>query len=96
MEARSVESWQRQLSGCSVVIGFVLGWWDVADGAEHPTGVEPVDPLERGELDVSMLRQGPRGRMSSVLYSPMMVMWSGWGERPLTPIVTVWLVAPVR
>jgi len=34
------------------VVGFVFGGWDVSDGAEEATVVEPVDPFEGGELDV--------------------------------------------
>lgn len=31
---------------------FELGGWDVAEGAVEAFGVEPVDPAERGQLEV--------------------------------------------
>lgn len=34
----------------------MLGGWDVAEGAEQPLVVEPVDPHERGVLDVGQAR----------------------------------------
>ena len=36
----------------TVVVGFVFGGWDVPDGFEDATVVEPVDVFEGGELDV--------------------------------------------
>lgn len=30
-----------------IISGFRLGRWNVADGAEQPTNVEPVHPFER-------------------------------------------------
>jgi len=36
----------------SVECGFELGRWDIADGLQEPTVVEPVDPLQGGVLDV--------------------------------------------
>jgi hypothetical protein len=36
----------------SVECGLELGWWDIADGLQEPTMVEPVDPLQGGVLDV--------------------------------------------
>jgi hypothetical protein len=35
----------------SVVAVLVLRWWNVPDGLEEAAVVEPVDPLERRELD---------------------------------------------
>lgn len=34
------------------MIGLLLGGWDHPDGFEQAAVVEPVDPLEHGELDV--------------------------------------------
>jgi hypothetical protein len=53
--------------------GLELGRRDVADGLKEPAVVEPVDPLQGGVLDVVETLPGPRRRISSVLYSPMMV-----------------------
>ena len=36
----------------TVVVGFSFGGWDVPDGFEDATVVEPVDVFEGGELDV--------------------------------------------
>jgi len=36
----------------TVVVGFVLDWWEVVDAAVEPHFVEPVDPAEGGELEV--------------------------------------------
>jgi len=36
----------------TVVVSFVFGWWDVSDGLQDPVVVEPVDPFQRGVLDV--------------------------------------------
>src|SRR3974390_2748764 len=33
-------------------LGFVFGWWDVADGRVQPCGVPPVNPGQGGQLDV--------------------------------------------
>ena len=43
-----------------IVHRFELRRWDVPDGLEKPTMVEPVDPLERGELDVVEAPPRPR------------------------------------
>jgi hypothetical protein len=42
----------------SVVGGFRLGGWDVADGLEQTPVVEPIDPFKRGEL--YRLERAPR------------------------------------
>jgi hypothetical protein len=48
--------------------------------------VEPVDPLQGGLLDLIKTFQGPRRRISSVLYSPMIVSASAWSnESPREP-----------
>ena len=39
-------------TGLTVVVGFFLGWWDVADGFEDAAVVEPVDPFQGGVFDV--------------------------------------------
>ena len=31
------------------MVGFFLGWWDVADGFEDASVVEPVDPFQNTE-----------------------------------------------
>jgi hypothetical protein len=36
----------------SLVCGFELGWWDIANGLQEPAVVEPVDPLQGGVLDL--------------------------------------------
>lgn len=36
---------------CSVVGGFVLHRWDVANRGVEPAGVVPVDPRQRGEFE---------------------------------------------
>ena len=38
--------------GLTILTGFVLGGWHVADGAAEPTVIEPVDPLEGGQFEV--------------------------------------------
>src|SRR5437763_17168184 len=53
--------WRRRRSSCdgpfSIVAGFVLGGWDVADGFQQPAMIEPVRPIERGEFDgLKMMR----------------------------------------
>ena len=35
-----------------VMVGFVLRGWHVAEGAEEAAVVVPVDPLQRGKLQV--------------------------------------------
>jgi hypothetical protein len=57
----------------SLVCGLELGWGDIADGLQEPAVVEPVDPLQGGVLEVVDALPGPRRRISSVLYSPMIV-----------------------
>jgi hypothetical protein len=42
----------------TVVGGFVLGGWDVAEGSVEAGGVEPVDPDEGLELDLVELLPG--------------------------------------
>ncbi len=36
--------------------GFVLTRWYASDGSEEPTVVEPVDPFQRGELQVARIK----------------------------------------
>ena len=43
----------------TVVVGFELGGWDVADSRVQPTLVEPVDPFEGREFDVIEPTPGP-------------------------------------
>lgn len=31
---------------------FEFGWWDVLKGAVQSAGIEPVDPLQGGQLDL--------------------------------------------
>jgi len=69
-----------------VVGGLELGRWDVADRLQQPAVVEPVDPLQGGVLDVVDALPGTRRRMSSVLYSPMIVSASALSnESPREP-----------
>ena len=35
-----------------MVVGFVFGGWDISNGFEDSTVVEPVDVFEGGELDI--------------------------------------------
>jgi hypothetical protein len=55
----------------TVVGGFVCGGRDYLDGLEKAPMVEPVDPLDHGELDVIDRAPGPRRPMTSVLNSPI-------------------------
>jgi hypothetical protein len=57
----------------TVVVVLVLHWRAVAAGAVQSVVVEPVDPLQGGHFDLVETRQGPRRRMSPVLYSPIWV-----------------------
>jgi hypothetical protein len=41
----------RSVLGLSIVACFGLGGWNVADGFEQAPVVEPVDPVQGGELD---------------------------------------------
>ena len=56
-----------------IVGGLELGRRDVADGLQESAVVEPVDPLQGGVLDLVEALPGPRRRISSALYSPMIV-----------------------
>jgi hypothetical protein len=53
--------------------GLELGRWDMPDRLQEPAVVEPVDPLQGGVLDLVQALPGPRRRISSVLYRPMIV-----------------------
>ena len=57
----------------SLECGLELGRREVANGLQEPAVIEPVDPLQGGVLDVVEALPGPRRRISSVLYSPMIV-----------------------
>ena len=48
-----------------VMVGFVLGGRDVAEGAEEAAVVVPVDPLQRGKLQV--LEAAPRSLLAHQL-----------------------------
>jgi hypothetical protein len=53
--------------------GFELGRRDRTNGRQEAAMVEPVDPLQGGVLDLVEALPGPRRRISSVLYRPMIV-----------------------
>jgi len=42
-----------------VVLGLELGWWDVPDVGVEPGFVEPVNPVEGGELRIVDAAPGP-------------------------------------
>jgi len=67
-----------------VVADFGLGRRDVADGLEQASMVEPVDPVEGGELTVSSERQGPRRRITSVSSSPITLSARALSQRSPT------------
>ena len=52
---------------------FELRRRHVPDRLEQPTVVKPIDPLQDRILDGVGVRQGPRRRMTSVLYNPLIV-----------------------
>ena len=39
-------------AGVLMVVGLLFCWWDVSDGFEKPSVVEPVDVFEGGVLDL--------------------------------------------
>ena len=36
---------------CGVEVCLSFRWWDVADGFEEASVIEPIDPFESGELN---------------------------------------------
>ena len=44
----------------TILAGFVLGGWHVADSAAEPAVIEPVDPLEGGQFEVLVPKRALR------------------------------------
>ena len=57
----------------------------VADGFKQPAMIEPIHPIERGELDGLEVAHGPFRRITSVLKRPITDSCSQSCESPRLP-----------
>ena len=67
-----------------MILRFGFGRWDVADGFEQPTVVEPVDLFERGVLDG--LEAAPRS--APVDHLGLVQAVDGLGQSPFDKLGT--------